>query len=310
MKPLRIDLESFDVLAEASRIGISTTLNLTPKRHLNYIKFESLLYNQSHLPLKFDTMMTLTGYYPNSLTYTNIGKYVQVSSNAAEFNVRYIESVLDHIQLSEEYDPKILLNEDKYSSESLGDGLELGQVFFAPGSNLSQVINTSKLDEYMNLYDDMLIKPHPLTEDVDIHLLSIRYGYDRIIEKEISAESVLQACSKVYYCDNSEIGLRAMLIGKPTEHLNNLEIASTLTYFHLYHILRKTEEEKKGPLVYSILSNPLFGYFDIDISENILSTQIEDFLYRVEDLRSYFKPRVWGYDPQSLPKKDKCNCKD
>lgn len=310
MKPLRIDYQSFDILAEASRIGLSATLNLTPKRHLDFIKFESLLYDQSHIPLKFDTMITLQGYYPDSLTYTNIGNYVQVASNCAEFNVRYIESVLHDIEIVEDYDSKILFNQDKYNSEILDTELELGPVFFTPGSNLNMAVNISKLDEYMNLYDDMLIKPHPLFEDQDIHDLSLRYGYDRIIEKEISAEDVIQACSKVYYCDNSEIGLRAMLLNKPTEHMNNLENASSTTYFHLYHLLRKSPDETKAVLAYNFLSNHLFGYFNIDMSEDVLSTQIEEYLHKVEDLRQHLKPRIRGYDLKSISKQNNCNCKD
>ena len=306
MKPLKIDHESFAILAEASRIGVQTTLNLTPKKHLDFIKVESLLYDESHLPLKFDTMVTLPGYYPDSLIYTNVASYVQVTSNSTEFNIRYIESVLQEIEIQEDIDYDIFKNEDKYQSPNINDEIELGRVFFAPGSNLSQVVNVEKLDEYMNLYDDMLIKPHPLSDDEEIHQLSIKYGYDRIIEKQISAESVLKSCSKVYYCDNSEIGMRAMLMGIPTDHMNNLEVASTLTYFHLYHVLRRTEEEHRAKLVYNFLSNPLFGYFNIDTSEDILSEQIVEFLYRIEDLRSYLKPKIRGYDPN--PKK--CKCKD
>jgi DNA mismatch repair ATPase MutS len=95
-------------------------------------------------------------------------------------------------------------------------------------------------------------------------------------------------------------------MGIPTDHMSNLEVASTLTYFHLYHVLRRTEEEHRAKLVYNFLSNPLFGYFNIDTSEDILSEQIVEFLYRIEDLRSYLKPKIRGYDPN--PKK--CKCKD
>lgn len=294
MKPIRFEKESFVRLADAARIGMDVTLNITPKKQVKLIEFETLLYEKSHMTVEFDTFNNTSKYYPRALSYTNVGHYVQITTDSPEFNVRYIEKHLSEDEFTDTYQD-LFQRENKYISVDLRNDIEIGSVFFTPGTNLSFMVDIPKLDELMRLDQEMLIKPHPLSNNEDIDFLSKRYGYDRLIEKEINAESIIRACTKVYYCDNSEIGLRALFNFKPIEHVNDLTNNHVGTYFPLYYTLRQYKEDKQAAVLYHVMTDPKFGYFDMDNSIEELSEQLDDYLHKVEELREYLKPRIPVY---------------
>tara|TARA_E500000318_G_C3564354_1_gene214970 strand:+ start:890 stop:1837 length:948 start_codon:yes stop_codon:yes gene_type:complete len=296
MKPLKVDKITFKDLSEESRIGTAVTLNLTPKKHLDYMKFEKLLYDTSYLPVYFDASATFKGYYPEYFLYTNVFKYIQVTGDSQEFNVRHFEHILEEIELDEvDQDVDLFQAGDKYISADLDSNIDLDAVFFMPGSNMKHIINHGKLDELMHYNPDMVIKPHPLSSEHTIYELGLKYGYDRIVEKEISAESVLEACSKVFYCDTSEIGIKAMYMGKATENINDYTNKASLTYFHIYHILRSHPEDDWKKLIYNFFTNPRFGYFDVDKPEDILYQEIQEFLISAKKLDKFLRPRVFNF---------------
>ena len=131
MKPLKVDKITFKDLSEESRIGTDVTLNLTPKKHLDYMKFEKLLYDTSYLPVYFDAKATFKGYYPEYFLYTNVFKYIQVTGDSQEFNVRHFEHILEEIECTYLYsdgDTHIFMHAETFeqisiASEMIGDAV-------------------------------------------------------------------------------------------------------------------------------------------------------------------------------------------
>ena len=286
-------------ITDEKRIGSANQLTYTPKKLTRLNIIEKIFQEKCHLPVQFDLMPCEDWYYPKYLTYTNVNRYMFLTTNSFEFNTRFFMHQLTAIdwkfmdtnieQIFEEGEIS-----DKYKLVSY-EGDELDTVFFLPGTNIDYLIDYTKIDEVMQSNSNVLLKPHPLTSKKHLAILANMYGWQNIIEKEVSGHDILKKTKNVFYTDNSEIGMKAYQMGKDPKHFNVLNLSQPMIYHSFYHILRANQSDVKS-LISAFFSTPKFGMFDMNDPIDTLNNNVASFLADLEHFRQRLKPVSTTFD--------------
>lgn len=299
MRPLNNEDYGLSNIRDLGRIG-KAKITL-PDSTLDKMKeFEEVMLENCHLPIQFDTRKhyspeKYSSYYPINMSYTYFSHFIMVNTNETEFNIRLIEKELQSLHWKKsliKYKDIFPSNfSSKYEMLDIDPDIEFSEVFFAPGHNWKFTIDYEKLSEKMDLNPDMVIKPHPLTDDHTIEEYGIDFGFERVIEKNASGDQVLDRCKKAYYVYSSEYGFKSILKGIPSDHMNKYFLISPLSYSAIYFNARKYKLKDQKKVVGHILTNPNCGIFDMNKSIEELEEDFIGFLNNLEELRNYFKPR-------------------
>lgn len=146
---------------------------------------------------------------------------------------------------------------DKYKSKT--SGINSKSICFLAGSNcLKASVSINTLKKWIYLDSELLLKPHPLTNEEDLKDIVKTFGISRVLDKDISAFELLNQAKRVYTTSASELGLNAKLLGKEVIDITRFTLSSQLTYSPLYRYLNYPYE--LDDLV-KVLSNPLSGVF-------------------------------------------------
>mgnify|MGYP001206293906 FL=1 len=203
--------------------------------------------------------------------YTEVGgRGVGVRVNSIKINDRLYNSIADSNQkIDEDRIQKIIDSlENKYTLQVNRSTYD--KVVFPPGSNLIQpgknVLDWKKLDDLV-MNKGYVIKPHPITAHVYVAKYKERYGADKVINKKMGGHEILEKCTDLAFCPNSQMGIEGLLLNK------NISLVSTpraareknhLTYEAIYQGLLGKKCGSRTALL-KILSSKRSGIvFDFD----------------------------------------------
>jgi len=197
--------------------------------------------------------------------------------NSIKINDAVMHSIANSdIKIDEERIQKII--------DSLGNKYQLkfnrathDKVVFPPGSNLIQggknVLDWKKLDHMVN-NEGYVIKPHPITAHIWCAKYRERYGKDKVLDKKIGGHEVLQRCTDMAFCPNSQMGFEALLLGKNIHSVATPRVArekNHLTYEAIYQGIAGKACGSRTALM-KILSSKRSGivfHFDEDANERV-----------------------------------------
>lgn len=129
-------------------------------------------------------------------------------------------------------------NSDKYRLKKIKENYNF--VIFLPGSNIySTVVDESKIKKMVD-NEGAKIKCHPITPSTMYSTLKNNFGADNIIDKKYSGHELLEKCSKMGFCYNSEMGIVAITKNKELYHIGQQK--EKLTYSSIYKALFDTWE--------------------------------------------------------------------
>lgn len=303
MLPLHNEQNSILGLTKDTRIGRTNSTTYTPAQMVKLNIVEKLFHQNCHLPTRFDLMPCEDWLYPKFFTYTNINKYMFLYTHSFEFNIKFFLNQLATIDWKfTEIDLENIFEEDvirdKYSLQN-PEEVDFDTVFFLPGSNLDYVIDYGKISQVMATNDEAYIKPHPLTSMEHKSILGNMFGWDRIIESNISGHLVMGQTKNVFYTDNSEIGFKAMLMGKNVQDFNVSTLCQPMVYHPFYHILRTCGEDANF-LINAFFNTSKFGMFNLETSTDTLKNDIVSYLHDLEAFRKRFKPEATVFDDKEF----------
>lgn len=209
-----------------TRIG--SEKRTTPYEKMKHI--ENLLIENSLLPISADVGPIHPPFF-TEYSYCDVFGGFLVTTMSSEINYRHTLSFASpgHRELTTAVIRKIDTDIYDFIKSNMKDKYQQGflsndeafpeKVIFMTGSNLfMRVVDTNKLDEMM-ASDDWCIKPHPLTNPHHLKEYGFKYGYDRIINKDISGHLIYQNAKKVGTVNTSEFALAALIDGKPCTDL-------------------------------------------------------------------------------------------
>ena len=147
------------------------------------------------------------------------------------------------------------------------------KVIFLPGSNLlckPDCIDIKRVDKLVK--EGYIIKPHPITAHIFIAELRARYGYDKVLGKKEGGHELLLNASKIATAQNSEMGLMALLMGKPIQMVSfpvKEREKALLTYESLYEGLAGTQATETILKVFSAKNSGMIFNFDNDAEDRM-----------------------------------------
>ena len=227
-----------------TRIG--SEKRTTPYEKMKHI--ENLLIENSLFPISADVGPIHPPFF-TEYSYCDVFGGFLVTTMSSEINYRHTLN----FTAPDSQDKNCLLDrtvydfiknnmKDKYQQNSpSGVHTFPEKVIFMTGSNLfMRVVDTNKLDEMM-ASDDWYIKPHPLTNPHHLKEYGFKYGYDRIINKDISGHLVYQHTKTVGTLNTSEFALAALIDGKPCTDMTAFSERHGHGYSSFIEVTRATD---------------------------------------------------------------------
>ena len=172
---------------------------------------------------------------------------------------------------------------DKYNSVNRHDFPEgtFKKVVILPGSNLLSYLNKEKIA--LLVQQGAFVKPHPITQRVDIFNMEQMFG-NKLLPKLESGWSVIKAAEEVYCTLSTELGLYASLQGKKVHLIRYADSMRVGTYFALYKYL---------PNLKNLLSTPKSGIITLD----------DDYEQQVDAYFEFYLDCYSEYKTRKNPKK-------
>jgi hypothetical protein len=114
------------------------------------------------------------------------------------------------------------------------------------------------------------------------------YGWDRIIDPNISGHALLTQCEVAYSTANSEIGLVAAIIKKPHVDITSIFHFEGLTYSGIHRLLQPENVDHNYKTVARVFNSTESGFIP-PWAENI-EERIVGFIDASMRIRKHFRP--------------------
>lgn len=239
---------------------------------------EAIVRDKAPLLASYDVNRGQSPYF-HEFTYTEcLGSGLLVSPQSTEASARLVRMALEYSDQGFDAASVIMQQReergtlDKYKLAS-GDEVKVKAVAFVPGSNMfHSMVSREALMRAMWEDEELVIKPHPLTTDQLVGELCSIFGHYRVLDPKLSGDACLVAAERVYACTTTEMGLYAVLMGKPIRNVGDFFNEGRGAYSAFYRQLwNKSPEDAKATLTH-ILASPLSGFMhkdDPNVAERI-----------------------------------------
>lgn len=274
--------------------------------HLSELSgIEAVIRDKAPLLASYDINRAQPPFF-HEFTYTEcLGVGLLVSPQSTEASARLVRMALEYSDQG--FDAATAIMEqrqhrgtlDKYKLAS-GD-LNVKAVAFIPGSNMfHDMVSREALSRAMFEDDELVIKPHPLTDGKLIGELCSIFGHQRVLDPKLSGDACLVAAERVYACTTTEMGLYAVLMGRPIHNVGNFFSEARGAYSAFYRQLwNKTPDEAKATLTH-ILNSPLSGFMHKD--DPNVADRVQTYFNAAMTLRASLKPVLpYPVSPLQVP---------
>lgn len=265
--------------------------------HLTQLRpVEEIVRAAAPLPASYDVNRSQPPYF-SEFTYTEfLGSGLLVSPMSAEVSARLVQKALDSSNQGFDAASAILAQRhqrgtlDKYKLNE-GPTPTAKAVAFLPGSNIFRdMVSFEALSRAMHDDDELVIKPHPFSDDGLIGHLCQSFGHHRVVQPNTSGDAYLMAAERVYACTTTEMGLYAVLMGKPVFNVGNFFHEGRAAYSAFYRPLwGKSPTDAKALLTHA-LNSPFSGFMHKDDPD--LEDRAATYFGAAMDFRAHFKPMI------------------
>lgn len=161
------------------------------------------------------------------------------------------------------------------------------KVIFIAGSNSTNLIDQSKVQQLMHEDDEWVIKLHPVTTDQTIRELGTVFGYHRLIDPKVSGMSVLNNAEEVATMSSSEFYMIARLLGKPVIDVGRFDRGWLCCYFHITRLLKNDSSDYK--IIESCLMSELSGHLRHNYGQERCKALAERYFKEAMEMRETFR---------------------
>lgn len=244
---------------------------------LNLNEFKQYLLPEKHRGLEFEYDIwfnTNENMTIRKWLYTDfLGKGIYLRVTSKPVNTKLFNSIISSdIEIDEERIAKIKSNlQNKYSLQWNTEFHD--KVIFLPGSNLlckGTVIDMKGVKTLVK--EGWKIKPHPITAHIFMAELKLRFGKENVLGKKEGGFELLMNCKEVATAQNSEMGLIALLLGKPIRLVSypvEKREKCLLTYESFYESLAGTNAKESILKLFSSKRSGIIFNFDEDAKERL-----------------------------------------
>lgn len=265
--------------------------------HLNALSpVEAIVRKAAPLKANYDVNRAHAPYF-GEFTYTEfLGSGLLVSPMSAEVSARLAQMALDRPEQGFDAASAVLAQReergtlDKYKLDA-SVAPDVKAVAFLPGTNIfKDMVSQEAMTRAMFEDDDLMLKPHPLSDAGLVHHLCQTFGYNRVIAPNVSGDACLMAAERVYAMTTTELGLYAVLKGKPIRNIGNFWNEGRGAYSAFYRLLwGKSTDEAKAILTH-VLNSPFSGFMHKDDPD--LESRVTTYFKAAMDIRALMKPLI------------------
>ena len=228
---------------------------------------EETVRSLSPWPITYDVSSVQSTAF-GEFTYTEFaGGGLWITTQSREVNCRLIDfaSKVDSGNEGQELFEKFVSSfSDKYDLEELEDRYKhIRHAVFLPGHNLLDLMDTSALDKLIKEEDDVVVKPHPLTHNDALKMISNRCGWQKVLPRNVSGSKLLEQCDTVYSTTASEMIITGASLGKTVYDLSVWDSSGAGVYqpFHriITYLQKREGKEAAKKAIANILACPWSG---------------------------------------------------
>jgi hypothetical protein len=265
-----------------ARIG-PTVKRTVPYKELGNL--EKAILANTPLPASADVSPSQPPYF-TEFTYSDLLGGMAVRTFSAEINARICRDTPNEIIPEKTVEHFMSGLVDKYCL--VNSTKQYKRIVFLCGHNLfDRVVDSQMLFRLMDSDKSIVIKPHPITNDGLLRNLGNQFGYNRILEKDVSAFSLLDGCEEVITVTTSELSLMAVLLNKKftdiTQYMQNWAGQSAIP---LYNAL--TYDNPRERLL-TLLLGEYSGFVLPDMEHEKILEKIDKYCSKAMEMRRPFE---------------------
>lgn len=261
---------------------------------------EELVRSLSPWPITYDVSSVQDTNF-SEFTYTEFaGGGLWATTQSREVNCRLIDfaSKIDSGKEGEELFEKFVASfSDKYELEELDEKYkDVKHAVFLPGHNLLDLVDTTLLEKLLREEDDVIVKPHPLTHNDALKMISKKCGWQKVLPKNVSGAKLMEQCETVYSTTASEMIITGAALGKTVYDLSLWSASGAGVYqpFHriITYIQKREGKEAAKKAIANILACPWSGVvfeFMPDYEE-----RLKLYFDKALELRELYRPLSMG----------------
>lgn len=262
--------------------------------------YEETLRSLSPFPISYDIgAIQSTGF--SEFAYTEFpsgGLWIMTQSK--DVNARIIHNASSYEggvlgdQLYEKFVERI---SDKYDMDmEEEDDTQYDHVVFLPGHNLLDLVDQEILQRLLQEEDDVIVKPHPLTDYEFLRMVSSKCGWNKVLHREYSGTKLLHRCKTVYTTTASEFSITGAALGKRVYNISKFTYEGAGVYHPFMRLMSVTQkrEGKEAAIqkLKNILACPWSGII-FDFQDDYEERTKKFFEYGLE-MRELYRPICMG----------------
>lgn len=260
------------------------------KRNEWCCKVEPVVRSLCPFPISYDVSCTQPAGF-SEYTYTEFTSGVWVATQSNEINARLMELAARYRPMADSEKFRMSVS-DKYSLKPLPEKWAGStDVCFMPGTNRIDVASQEIVSRLFFENDKVVLKPHPITEDSLLKSLGRRFGWNRIVDKDVSGFALLAQCETVYTTSASEMAITGTALGKRVVNVSNFFHEGAGAYHPISKILFKAHRDDgivaAQEALSSIINCPWSGLifpWDDDVD-----SKLADYYAKSLELRGFYK---------------------
>lgn len=252
-------------------------------------------------PISYDvTQVQSTNF--SEFTYTELLSGFWIATQSLDINCRLLQDAANT-----DFDSTIDLNKlvaDKYNlSEDISKYKHIKKICFLPGHNMLDVASVEIIARLIHENDDIYLKPHPITNNESLQLFATRFGWNKIINKDVSGNSLLANCDVVYTTSASEMAMSATILGKQVHNVSNFFNEGSGAYHSISRILFLAHKNMGISEAQRMLKNIFECPWSGIVTEQSVNTEqrIKDFYSKSLEYRNRY--RSLASPKGNMPKK-------
>lgn len=282
---------------ERMKIGPYATRS---KRNDWAVENEEVVRNLCPWPITYD-VSSLQGNDFCEFTYTEFaGGGIWVTTQSREINCRLIDfaSKIDSGKKGEElFDKFVSSFSDKYQLEDLpAEYQDKKHIVFLPGHNLLDLVDTVELERLLSVEQDIVVKPHPLTNTEAIRMVSTKCGWHKVLPRNASGAKLLENCETVYSTTASEMIITGACLDKTVYDISRWDSAGAGVYQPIHRIityLQKREgKEAAKKAIANIIACPWSGIVFEFMDD--YQDRLRQYYNKALELRELYRPLSCG----------------
>ena len=254
------------------------------------------------LPTTYD-VLAIQPYYFSEFGYTDLWNGLYLFPMGYEVAARVMEQAVNDVTEQDLSSVKVPEWKDKYA---LYRGTEKHKrIIFLPGSNMLHVIDFDAVERLLHHDKSIMVKPHPIMTLEGLRVLGAKIGFNRIIDPRESGMDYLKNCEMAWGTANSEIGMRAALLGIPYRDITRTQFYPNMTYASIHRLFTDDTTHNKQ-VVLAALASKKSGIIRPSEKEEEVAECMEGFFELAMTIREQYKPMYPVHVPmQFSPRQQK-----